>query len=69
MRPIAIALIAVGWESRAWAAASGDAARGQNLYAACTSSHSLVDNDIGPRHRGAVGRRAGTVAGFAYPRL
>ena len=45
---------------------SGDAARGKALYQACSGCHSLDDNDIGPKHRGVVGRQAGTVADYAY---
>jgi cytochrome c len=44
----------------------GDAVRGKALYQACSSCHSLDDNDIGPKHRGVVGRQAGTVADYAY---
>ena len=44
----------------------GDAVRGKALYQACSSCHSLDDNDIGPKHRGVVGRRAGSVADYAY---
>jgi len=36
------------------------------LYQACTGCHSLDDNDVGPKHRGVVGRKAGTVPGYAY---
>jgi cytochrome c len=28
--------------------------------------HSLDENDIGPKHRGVVGREAGTAAGYRY---
>jgi len=45
---------------------SGDPVRGKALYGACMSCHSLDDNDIGPKHRGVVGRRAGTVPGYHY---
>jgi cytochrome c len=45
---------------------SGDATRGKALYQACSGCHSLDDNDIGPKHRGVVGRQAGTVADYAY---
>ena len=45
---------------------NGDAVRGKTLYQACTACHSLNDNDIGPKHRGVVGRRAGTVPDYAY---
>jgi len=44
----------------------GDAARGKSLYQACTSCHSIDENDIGPKHRGVVGRKAGTVPDYAY---
>jgi cytochrome c len=44
----------------------GDPARGQALYQACSGCHSLDEDDIGPRHRGVVGRRAGSVAEYAY---
>src|SRR5580658_11079060 len=29
-------------------------------------SHSIDDNDLGPKHRGVVGRHAGSVADYAY---
>jgi len=45
---------------------SGCAARGAALYQGCTGCHSLDENDLGPRHRGVVGRRAGTVGDFRY---
>jgi cytochrome c len=49
------------------AAVSGDAAAGALLYEQrCTSCHALDVNRIGPMHRGVVGRRAGSVAGFKY---
>jgi cytochrome c len=46
--------------------AVGDAARGQALYQACTSCHSIDENDIGPRHRGVLGRPAGSLPDYAY---
>lgn len=49
--------------------ASGQAtvSAGQILYEArCGACHSIDHNRIGPSHRGVVGRRAGTVPGFAY---
>lgn len=45
---------------------SGDPVRGKSLYSACMGCHSLDENDVGPKHRGMVGRKAGTVAGFNY---
>jgi cytochrome c len=45
----------------------GDARRGQQAYEArCGGCHSVDADRIGPRHVGIVGRRAGSVAGFAY---
>jgi cytochrome c len=44
----------------------GDPQRGQTLYQACSGCHSIDDNEIGPRHRGVVGRRAATVPEYAY---
>ena len=44
----------------------GNAANGQKLYAICMGCHSIDDNDVGPRHRGVVGRMAGREPGYAY---
>lgn len=44
----------------------GDARAGKLLYQSCMGCHSLDENDVGPKHRGVVGRRAGSVAGYAY---
>ncbi len=46
--------------------AKGDPTRGKALYQACESCHSIDDNDIGPKHRGVVGRRAGNVPDYNY---
>lgn len=48
------------------AAQSGDPARGKMLYQGCTGCHSIDENDIGPKHRGVVGRHAGSVEDYAY---
>lgn len=48
------------------AALTGDPARGQVLYQGCMDCHSIDKDDVGPRHRGVVGRRAGSIAGFGY---
>jgi cytochrome c len=47
-------------------AVQGDAVRGKTVYQACMGCHSLDEDDVGPRHRGVVGRVAGTVPGYAY---
>jgi cytochrome c len=46
--------------------ASGDAAHGATIYQQCMICHSLDKNGIGPRHRGVFGRKAGSVADYAY---
>jgi cytochrome c len=62
---VAVAVALVGAAVEAWAA--GDASAGQRLYEQrCTACHSPDANRIGPMHRGVVGRRAGSVPGFAY---
>ncbi len=48
------------------AAPAGDAARGEQIYQACTDCHALDENDVGPRHRGVYGRKAGSLPDYAY---
>jgi cytochrome c len=45
---------------------AGDPGRGKDLYQACAACHSIDENDLGPRHRGVVGRRAGSIEDYAY---
>jgi cytochrome c len=45
---------------------SGDPDRGEQLYQACTDCHSLDKNDVGPRHRGVYGRKAGSLPDYPY---
>jgi cytochrome c len=47
-------------------ASAADAERGEQLYEGCQDCHSLDKNDIGPRHRGVFGRRAGSIPDYAY---
>ncbi len=48
-------------------AGAGDAGRGAQAYEArCGGCHSVETDRVGPRHRGVVGRRAGSVDGYAY---
>ncbi|HEX6959116.1 MAG TPA: cytochrome c family protein [Ferrovibrio sp.] len=49
-------------------AASGDPARGEQIYQRCIACHSLERNRTGPKHCGLFGRRAGSVPGYAYSR-
>lgn len=45
---------------------AGDPTRGKTVYQVCMGCHSLDEDDVGPHHRGVVGRVAGTVPGYAY---
>ena len=48
------------------AMAEGDPARGEKVYERCEGCHSIERDRIGPRHQGVVGRKAASIAGFAY---
>ena len=48
------------------ARAEGDANRGEQIYHSCQDCHSFDDNEVGPLHRGVVGRKAGSVVGYNY---
>jgi cytochrome c len=51
----------------AWAGGLvGDANRGETIYQACQDCHSLDKNDVGPRHRGVFGRKAGSLTDYDY---
>jgi cytochrome c len=50
----------------ATAAASGDAARGAQIYERCAACHSLERDRTGPRHCGLFGRRAGSLPSFEF---
>lgn len=63
---LAAGILAAAAPALAQSAPHGDPVRGQALYQACAGCHSLDDNDVGPKHRGVVGRRAGSVPGFSY---
>ena len=50
-----------------FAAAPADKIRlGESVYARCQGCHALAYDRTGPRHCGLLGRRAGSVPGFAY---
>lgn len=47
--------------------ADGDATRGAAVYASrCSACHSVDTNRVGPMHAGVLGRKAGSVASYAY---
>ena len=52
--------------SLATAGTKGDPVHGKALYQGCAACHSIDDNDLGPMHRGVVGRKAGTVKDYNY---
>ena len=66
MRPCGLALIFALSCTAPAIAEVGDAVHGKALYQACSGCHSLDENDVGPKHRGVVGRKAGAVKDYAY---
>jgi cytochrome c len=48
------------------ARAAASAAHGEELYQSCQDCHSLDSNDVGPKHRGVFGRKAGSVPDYSY---
>lgn len=65
MRPFAI-LFALALTTPSAALAAGDASHGEVLYEGCQDCHSLDNNDVGPRHRGVYGRKAGSLPDYHY---
>ena len=48
-------------------AVAADAAHGEEIYnSRCVACHSPDANRVGPKHRGVVGRTAGTIPDFNY---
>jgi cytochrome c len=48
-------------------ALAADAAHGEEIYnSRCIACHSPDSNRVGPKHRGVIGRTAGTVPDFNY---
>lgn len=58
----AFAIALAGWAN----AAAPDASHGAEVYTRCLACHSLASDRVGPHHCGLIGRRAGSVPGFAY---
>lgn len=61
------------WLVAAWAVAcvgaaqaAPDARHGAEVYVRCQACHALAYDRVGPRHCGLLGRKAGSVPGFAY---
>jgi cytochrome c len=67
MRVAGAALLAAALAAgAALAAPKGDAKKGEEIYSRCLACHALAYDRTGPRHCGLFGRKAGSVAGFAY---
>jgi cytochrome c len=65
MRNVILASFALSLATPAQAA--GDVTRGETLYTSrCGACHSIESNRTGPKHRGVVGRKAGSIADFNY---
>ena len=64
--PAALALSFAGVVSAALALPPGNPQRGEKIYDRCIACHSLDRDRTGPHHAGLIGRRAGSVPGFAY---
>jgi cytochrome c len=60
----AIAVLSLFASSHALAAP--DASHGEEVYQNCQDCHSLDTNDLGPKHRGVFGRKAGSVPDYNY---
>ena len=54
--------------ARVWTSpAGGDVLRGAALYqTSCTACHAIDSNQVGPAHRGVLGRRVGSLPGYRY---
>lgn len=69
LRQTAITAVALLLLASSSAQASGNPANGKTLFARCAICHKVTKdggNGLGPNLFGVGGRKAGTVAGFAY---
>jgi len=64
--PAISALAALTLAASAAHAANGDSAHGAQIYQRCQLCHSIERDLVGPRHLGLFGRKAGSIAGYAY---
>ena len=65
---LAATLLLAGTAGAAPVAPKGDAAHGQQIFARCSVCHTIgqTGGKMGPALNGVVGRKSGSVAGFAY---
>ena len=59
---VAVASLALSGQ----ALAEGDAAKGKEAFAKCGICHTFDKNAVGPELKGIVGRKAASVADYAY---
>jgi cytochrome c len=64
-RPALAIVLALGCAA-AQAEAPANVAHGEEVYNRCVACHALKADRVGPHHCGLIGRRAGSVPGFAY---
>ena len=48
------------------ARAVGNVIHGEKLYQGCQDCHSIDTNDVGPKHKGVFGRKAGSIEDYSY---
>lgn len=65
---LAATLVLAGAADAAPATPKGDAPHGQQIFARCSVCHTIgqTGGKMGPALNGVVGRKAGSVAGYAY---
>lgn len=66
--PLLLSLLALTFQASP-AHAAGDTEKGRALFARCASCHQVgpsARNGFGPQLNGVIGRRAGSVEGYAY---
>lgn len=61
-----LVLVLAGSVTLANARPVGEVRAGEAIYARCAACHALSYDRTGPRHCGLIGRRIGSVEGFAY---
>lgn len=67
MRMVGIAAgVMAGMFACGAARAAADVAHGEALYQGCQDCHSIETNEVGPRHKGVVGRKAGSLPDYNY---
>lgn len=63
---VVTALLGVMPLLRGPANAAANISRGEELYQGCQDCHSIEKNDVGPMHKGIVGRASGSIPGYNY---